>query len=477
MRAAAYPNRRSAREGALDTRVYKVLQSPATIAQWGALATFAGLLCASIVLPAIHIADDLPWVKAEQAFLPFVFLGYVWFLFAGFARTIRPNAMWVVGAIFSVCIATSIWYGADVLHHPVLFRDYYEIPKAMLPVVFYTIGFEAKLTPRFLNRLWQSFSVAIFIVCLYAWAQFLNLGFTYALNTLYSGGEHIDNGLLLHGRVYSTMGNANVLGQLMTWAIAGFLLLFLFRVGNRAINLALIFASSITLAMTGSRYGLITAVLAIVFSTALSLRTSRVRGSNLALLALAVPVVAILFAVTTRTNPGNTERLASLRHPLQADSLRARLDSLWLDAEKDIAQSPIFGYGPAKIFYTGVFTDSEYLDVMKEFGSVGLIAYLAYYFIPMWKLRFGLSPNVRRRHNIDLATISFAVVVGLTALAMNFGESTFYNQLLQASVWMWLGLGVQCATRPASVPAFLTVADVSPRLASELTPTPLSVTS
>jgi hypothetical protein len=36
-------------------------------------------------------------------------------------------------------------------------------------------------------------------------------------------------------------------------------------------------------------------------------------------------------------------------------------------------------------------------------------------------------------------------VMCFTALLMNIGESTFYNQLLQAFLWMWLGLGVSCA--------------------------------
>ena len=423
-----------------------------TIAQLGASITVTSLICASILLPAIHITDNLPWIKPEQALLPIVLLGYVWFLFAGFARTIRPNAMWTVGTVFATCIALSIWYGADVLRHPVLTRDYYELPKAFLPVIFYTIGLEASLTPEMLRRLWRAFSITICSVCLYAWGQFLNLGFTYALNTLYSGGEHIDNGLLLHGRVYSTMGNANVLGQLMTWAIAGFLLLFLCRVGNRGVSIVLLVASSITLAMTGSRYGLITALIAILLSVVLAIKTSRARASSLALFALAVPVIAVLFAITTRTNPGNTARIASLQHPLQADSLRARLDSLWLDAEQDIVKSPIFGFGPAKVFYTGVFTDSEYLDVLKEFGFVGLLAYLAYYFYPLWELRPGLSrlkngavPQPRAFLDLQTVTVIFAVVIAITSLLMNFGESTFYNQLLQAFVWLWLGLGVQCA--------------------------------
>jgi hypothetical protein len=44
-------------------------------------------------------------------------------------------------------------------------------------------------------------------------------------------------------------------------------------------------------------------------------------------------------------------------------------------------------------------------------------------------------------------TARFAFIVGITALLMNIGESTFYNQLLQASVWLWLGLGAHSTYR------------------------------
>ncbi len=137
------------------------------------------------------------------------------------------------------------------------------------------------------------------------------------------------------------------------------------------------------------------------------------------------------------------------------DSLRARLDSLWLDAADDIVRSPVFGFGPAKILYTGVFTDSEYLDVLKEFGAVGLFAYLAYYLFPLtliWR-------RLRARRtalfsdssvSVNMLTVGFALIVGVTALVMNIGESTFYNQLLQAFIWLWIGLGVCCARQLAT---------------------------
>jgi hypothetical protein len=441
-------------------------------AQVAALALTSGLLCSSILLPVIHVSDNLPWLKVEQAALPFVLVGYVWFLMAGLARTIRPNAMWLIAAVFSFCIAFSIWYGAEVLRHPILIRDFYEIPKAFLPAAFFTIGLEARLSPASLRKLWKCFAVVVALICAYAWAQYLRFGFTYPLNALYSAGEHIDNGLLLHGRVYSTMGNANVLGQLMTWAVAGFVLLFLFRIGSQLINISFMLACMVTLGMTGSRYGLITTAAAIAVALLLSLRTGRVRGASLVIFLVAVLVAFTAFFVTARSNPGNTQRLASLQHPLETDSLRARLDSLWLDAEEDIAKSPLFGFGPAKAFYTGVFTDSEYLDVLKQFGFVGFLVYLAYYGYPLWCIARGLNSRIsiprkmEPRNEIDLVTTIFAFVLGVTALAMNFGESTFYNQLLQAFVWLWFGIGVHCAASLGSRIAILGVARrVNPPLA------------
>ena len=162
------------------------------------------LVCSSLILPVITISENLPWLKVEQALLPLLAVLYMWMFLTGSARPIGLNGMFVVGAVFSVSIGISIWYGAEILRHPVLVRDYYEIPKAWLPVIFYTIGLESNLDEKSLRRLWRWFGVTIALICGYAWAQFLRLGFTYRLNALYSGGEHIDNGLLVHGRVYST---------------------------------------------------------------------------------------------------------------------------------------------------------------------------------------------------------------------------------------------------------------------------------
>lgn len=418
-----------------------------------------GLLCVSVTAPAITITESLPWVKAEQLLLPLVVLLYGWLLLSGSARLIRLNGMFVIGALYCFSILLSIWYGAEILHHEVLFRDYYELPKVWLPVIFFTIAYESNLSESSLRRLLNYFALTVSLICLYGWAQFARLGFTYKLNALYSGGTHIDMGLLNHGRVYSTMGNANVLGQLMTWSIAVYTMAFLFGVGSRIRNIVVTFACLVTLAMTGSRYGLLTTAVGLALILVMPSSFGRRRFARLALLIVLLPAFVWAFEATVKTNQGNVQRIASLRHPLEVDSLRARLDDLWLDAADDFLRSPFLGYGPAKIFYTGVFTDSEYLDVLKQFGIIGFLPYLAYYLFPILLLWGGLRASQRAGPAWEdgfpatFLTLRFAFILAVTALLMNIGESTFYNQLLQAFLWLWLGLGANGAQRIAAASA------------------------
>jgi hypothetical protein len=58
--------------------------------------------------------------------------------------------MFLIGAAYSICIMASMLYGWAFLGHAVIVRDFYEIPKAMFPVVFFTLGREIELlNPRF----------------------------------------------------------------------------------------------------------------------------------------------------------------------------------------------------------------------------------------------------------------------------------------------------------------------------------------
>ena len=422
------------------------------VRRWLGQFTVIALLCLSVTAPAISLSSALPYFKAEQLLLPLVAGIYLWLLLAGITRKIRWNGMVIVGFLYCACNAISIWYGGEILGHKVSIRDYYELLKVWLPVAFFTISFEVALSESSLRRLLNIFSLAILTVCVYAWSQFLGLGFTYRLNSYYSSGGHIDEALGYARRVYGTMGNANVLGQLMSWCVILFVLAALFLAGSRLCNSLTAAACLVTLVMTGSRFGLLTVSVGLVVVFGVVAFGTRKNFAHVALLLLFIPAFVGIYQVVANSNRRTLERYQTLRNPLQIDSLRERLDSLWQDEWEDFKMSPIVGHGPAKTFYTSGYSDSEYLGVLREKGLLGLFAFLGYYLLPLHYLWRGLKATHCFAGNAQWAkmlatvvTIQAAFIMGALALLMDLGMSTFYSPFLQGFLWLWLGLGARSA--------------------------------
>lgn len=434
----------------LQTFAYHFPAAHQHTAQLLAQFTLIPLVCACLLPPPIVLSESLPVVKVEQVLLLPIFAVYGCLLLAGYVRPVRLNGMFLVAAIFSLTTVLSIWYGAGILGHPVILRDFYELPKLWLPVVFFTVAYEAQLSERSLHNLLNFFAWSLLLVCLFAWCQWVGLPVGF-LNNYYSAGQHIDAAFQYARRVYSTMGNPNVLGQLLTWSIAAFMMAAMLRVGSRIRNIAVLLACMITLAMTGSRYGLIAAGLGCLLVFLVPGISSRRRFAQLGLLTLFILAFGWTVLGVATSNERTRARLETLKDPMQTDSLRERLDALWLAAGDDFFQSPFLGHGPAKIMYTDVVTDSEYLDVLKEFGIIGLIPYLAYYVFPLFLFWRGMKagqragPQLEERIPATFLTLRLGFVMGVTSLLMNIGMSTFYNLLLQSFLWIWLGLAASAA--------------------------------
>lgn len=410
------------------------------------------LMLISILAPVVRLSD-LFWLKPDELFLPVIALVYLWLMLAGLARPIPPNAMYLVALVFCVCIGMSMVYGTQVIGHPLLARDFFELPKTIFPVLFFTLAYEADLPEKSLRTLAAFLVPSILLICLYAYGQWFNLGFTYYLQPYYTGGLHDEGSLEHYRRVYSTMSNPNTLGILMTWVIAAFTTAALFRVGRRFWFLAALVASLITLTMTGSRYGVIDTVFALVLIFLLPAPTERSKVKRHATLLIAVPLVLSVIFVVAATNRATLERFQMLGSPMRENSLRLRLDGLWLDAAGQFLQSPVFGHGPAKIIFTDIFTDSEYLVILKQFGVVGLLPYLCFYLVPLAMIWKGIK-NVRRagprleqhwRATYWGLCLGFLVIV--TCFVMNIGMGTYYDTSLVAFTWMWMGIGASCARR------------------------------
>ena len=410
------------------------------------------LMLISILAPVVRISD-LFWLKLDELLLPVIAFVYLWLMLAGLARPIRPNPMYLVAFVFCACISMSMVYGTQVIGHPLLARDFLELPKTIFPVLFFTLAYEADLSEKSLRALATILVPPVLLISLYAYGQWFNLGFTSYLQPFYSGGAHDEGSLEHYRRVYSTLSNPNTLGILMTWVIAAFTMAALFRVGRRFWILIALLASLITLAMTGSRYGLIDTVFALVLIFFLPAPTHNSRRKRHRTLLISAPLVLSVIFVVAATNRATIERFEMLQSPLGEKSLRTRLDSLWLDAAGQFLQSPVFGHGPARVIFTDIYTDNEYLQILKQFGVVGFLPYLCFYLVPLAMLWKGIrnvsraGPQLEQEWRATYWGLCFGFLVIVTALIMNIGMGTYYDTSLVAFTWMWMGIGASCAKR------------------------------
>lgn len=431
------------------------------VRSWLSEACIILLVCISVTAPAVVISPSLPFVKAEALLVPAIMVIYWWLMLIGVARPIRFNGMFVIGFAYFVCIGFSIWYGARILGHPVLVRDLYELPKVWLPVAFFTIAYEAALSESSIRRLISCFSVSILLVCVYAWSQFFSLGFTYKLNPFYSMGGHIDSALEHGRRVYATVGNPNVLGGLMTFCVVLFVFAALFRVGSLLGNVFVLLSCLITLVMTGSRSGVFDIILAFLLILLVAANGGSHRSARAAALVMLLPLFVWIFVAVATTHRETLERYQTLKEPLQIDSVRARLEGGWVEGWSDFKSSPLFGHGPGKAFLSphGGVIDSEYLSVLREKGSVGFLVFLGYYLYPISLIRngrkaIGFSSLLTEKLPGHVVCVNTGLVMGVLALVMNVGMSTFYSPFLQGFIWLWLGIAAGCANRlSAAVPA------------------------
>jgi O-antigen ligase len=412
------------------------------------------LMITCLLAPNVEFDPNLI-LPIEVLMLPVIC--YLYFLLACMdsVRPLRVGFLQVSGALFSLSVLVSMFYGSTFLNHEILTRDYYEVVKVLLPVLFFTIAYEADLDDRALRRLLALLSFATLLVCLYGWAQFLNVPGTDRLNSYYSSGGAHALGLELERRVYSTLANPNVLGQFLSCALICYVLKFLSKVGNRIGSAIIALTIASTLVLTGSRYALIVSAfgLLLVIQLTFSGTEQIVKQLVSATLLLVVLICTFLVTKNAASDSQAARRFQELSHPSEVQSLRDREDFLWLDALEYFESSPIFGHGPNKAIFTGVWTDSEYLDVLKSYGMTGLALYLTIHLWVLIQLWRGLraqsmcGSRVRVLLSGELLLVRFGFFLILAGLAMNIGMATYFNSKFNTVFWLILGIAVRSAHR------------------------------
>lgn len=444
------------------------------------LSQFAGevsvilLVCVSVVSPNLQFSQQLPMVRLDLLLLVLVTGGFAWLLLAGKVGKLELSRFILIGALFSVSVTVSLIHGAAILHNSIQPNDFYEISKAWVPVAFFVVGYEAKLSERGITSLMNWLAFVTVVICFCGWSQLLNFPLAGELQAIYGDGGHNDRALLVFHRIYATLTNPNVLGEFLSWTLVGYTLAFLYRVGNQARNLFVALLCMVTLTQTGSRYGILAACLGFLIALALARKAVRGLGKTLALLLL-LAAFGTAFIGVQRASYFTSQRFEELRNPAQVSSLRDRLDDLWIVASDYFLRSPVLGQGPAKRIFDEAYTDSEYLDILKKFGLAGFAVYLGFYLWPLAQIRRALKWNYRIFPSLDyclpgnLFSLRFGFLMLCMALFMNAGMYTCFNWYLMCFLWVWTGVSVRSGTVVCEAITILRIAGVmSPRVRSVL---------
>ena len=409
------------------------------------------LLTASLLFPSIQFGPGLK-LPVEVLLLPGLLYLYFLLVCMGNVSPLIVRRIHIFCALFSFSVLVSMIYGSTHFHHLLLTRDYYDAAKVWLPVLFFTVACEADFEEQSVRRFLAVLGVATLLVCLYGWAQFLDVPGTDKLNPYYSGGEHHDLYLQLQRRVYSTQGNPNVLGQFLSCVLICYVLTLVSKFGSQIGNAMIVLTITTTLVLTGSRYALIVSFCGVLLVFGLTF-SGRKRIVKLISSTFLLAILVWTFVATQKADRDATSRFQELSHPTDVQSLRDRTDVLWVDALRYFESSPVFGHGPAKVIFTDVWTDSEYLDVLKSYGIIGFGFYFAMHIWVLIQLWRGLRAQrfcgcqVREAFGADLLLVRLGFVLILAGLAMNIGMTTYFNWKFNTFFWLILGLTVRAAHR------------------------------
>ena len=98
--------------------------------------------------------------------------------------------------------------------------------------------------------------------------------------------------------------------------------------------------------------------------------------------------------------------------PQDNNSLRGRFE-VWQYLFEMVKEKPVFGYGPYKQYFyqNEIYSESEYILYLWRYGIIGLLMYITWIIIPLWK---NLKAAAENRFYILIA-----VAIMITAITNN----------------------------------------------------------
>lgn len=372
-----------------------------------------------VLLPWIPMPAGFPMLRPEW----FIMLAGLALLPVRSTAVKTPTTAWVV--LTALAYLFSIAWGAAVMGVTVVPKDFTVLLQPFLYGLFFWFAASASYTVQDLRIFVRYTLIILLVAALIAIVQFFNPELVLPIVRLWADEERFLRSDYVLARATGTMGNPNDLGFLMCVAFA----LSLFTLSHAPVprRIAQVMLVTVFLAVfaTGSRTGMVglVAIIAVYLVLEMKRNTASVVVAGVA---LAIPVwIFANYAQEFILLEGVVRRVTFFQDLHEEDGpwmprVYGALETLPL-----IANSLVFGHGPAKsVFTVGENIDNEYILLLYRHGVSGLLATAGLVWVLALQRRHRLAsskPILASMRSFSWATLVAGSIFAYTAgLFMSF---------------------------------------------------------
>lgn len=375
---------------------------------------FIALILLAILFPSLEISPSLPRIRIEEilfyTFFPVLIISRISSIKLG------ENGLHFIRIylIFLGLTIVSTIYGKIFLQVPVGFRDIVEIVTLGKYLIAFIGIYLMNFSDSEIRKILWIVLLAIFFSGVFGLLQFFGV---FGIDAYTAPIYLLERAYIVSQRLTGTFKNPNsysvilVIGHLIT------ITLLFFEKGKiqkLALGLLALFFL-MCLLFTGSRtmiaaYGLVTIILfVILFSN---------KNLNFFSILLIVFFLSITFLIGFSVLTDDILlRLQSGVDVLGDESFGMRI-IIWFLNLKLFLASPIFGWGPAKDFFTTV-VDNEFILVLRRYGVLGFLCYLMIYLFPLYKSFKSLNHRNEKHKALSIIFFTILLILLITCLTNN----------------------------------------------------------
>ncbi len=398
------------------------------------------MLTMAFLLPAVPIGKGLPAVRGEQVLAA----GYALSLLVSMLLRRRspgiPNRVLGIalgGVAFCGAIAVSLLYASLALGITPAVSDWFEFARVVeyMLLIFLGASFEWKREDiANYERLVLGVAAISALVGLAQWVDLFRINEWLA--PLYVSTQLAT--LQQSHRTVGMLGNPNEFGASMSLVLCLAVSRAMWARNRSQLRrtVALIILVSLALATSQSRGALTAASAGVVGVLLLSWPGLRVKKySSIKRLLPWFLIGCVLIALFSVTPPEYLGRFGQLKSIRTASGLTDRLKA-WSITTQQYWTSPVFGLGPGKTLVIGIHVDNEWLMLARQYGVVGLAAFLVWV-LALWR---GLTHSPTAAE--DDVHYSIAARASLLSIAVCMIPGAFYENYQLVGIFLLMMLPV-----------------------------------